>query len=90
MSTQAELVQRAKAFAKENYDNGYDPFFEGYDDDDWTFFVKGLPNWRSVKSAMKNLRDVWEDHRAELEEMRYQQKDKNDAYQQDVGLDASA
>ena len=63
------VIEKAKKFAEDNYDNGYDAYVECYDDEDWEGVVKDhngkLLSWSEVKAHMKEMVQIWADRRAD-------------------------
>ena len=63
--SEQELIEKAKAYAEDNYDNGMDRFVECFGKSDWVNFVhhseledrSGLMSWAEIKNSMRSLRN---------------------------------
>ena len=60
-----QVINKAKAYAEENYDNGMDFFVECYESAEWTRFV-GSKIWSDVKAAMDSLAANKLDHALDI------------------------
>ena len=58
------MIEKAKAYALANYENGFDTFVECFDHDEWVEFIGEMDSWLEVKDMMDCLADVWRDRRA--------------------------
>ena len=68
--TREQIIEKAKAYAQENYNKGFDIFVETYDQEEWERFVycdfdERDMTWEEVKELMKRLVGVWNDRRAD-------------------------
>ncbi len=68
MSKEAILIEKAKGFATENYENGYDRFVECYEREQWHEFVTDengeLMSWSQIKKRMESIASVWSEKAA--------------------------
>lgn len=63
--TTSELIEKAKAYAQENYEKGMDTFVECYTQSEWEEFVAECDTWEEMKETMDSCADVWNDRRAD-------------------------
>jgi hypothetical protein len=66
MSNEA-LILKAKAFAKERYNDGLDFFVECYTDEEWVEYIEDyqFKNWREMKARMLRHADTRREHIAD-------------------------
>jgi len=64
MTNQAAVIAKAKKFAQDKYDAGYDMFVECYGTPEWVAFV-GDMGWKETKAAMDTVAGYWADGRAD-------------------------
>ena len=64
------VIEKAKAFAEENYDNGFDLFVECYEQEQWVEEVSRedgtLMTWAEVKKNMKDYAELKAVQRADI------------------------
>jgi len=64
------VIEQAKAYAKDNYDNGMDFYVECYDQEQWVQEVSRedgtLMTWKEVKKEMKDFSKLRSDHIADV------------------------
>lgn len=79
--TEAQLIEKAKAYAQQNYENGMDTFVECYDNDQWRTLINNsdedtgedrLMTWTQIKKTMDAIASVWRDRQADAEYHRRQ------------------
>jgi len=64
------VIEKAKAFAEENYNNGFDFYVECYEQEQWVQEVSRedgtLMTWSEVKKSMKESVDLRAEIRADV------------------------
>ncbi len=64
------VIEKAKAFAEENYNNGFDFYVECYDQEQWVEKVSRkdgtLMTWAQVKKSMKESVELRAEIRADI------------------------
>ena len=64
------VIEKAKAYAKDNYNNGMDFFVECFDRDQWVEEVSRedgtLMTWREVKKSMREYATLRAEHKADV------------------------
>lgn len=64
------VIEKAKAYAKNNYNNGMDFFVECFDRDQWVEEVSRedgtLMTWREVKKSMREYATLRAEHKADV------------------------
>ena len=65
------VIEKAKAYAKANYNNGMDYFVECYADEQWQDYVhcyetKALKSWQEVKAEMFQDAKNYAEHKADI------------------------
>jgi len=72
MSNEA-LILKAKAFAKERYNDGLDFFVECYTDEEWVEYIEDhkFKNWREMKADMLFFAACRKERREEIDAMCY-------------------
>jgi len=66
--TRQQIIEKAKEFARKNYNKGYDVFVECYGQKEWEEFVSFDGEdltWKEIKEDMKNMASVWNERRAD-------------------------
>jgi|TARA_R110000744_G_scaffold334093_1_gene439473 hypothetical protein len=69
-----QIIEKATAYAKANYNNGMDMFVECYADNEWNRFIhyseyddkSGLMSWREVKKQMNIYRKQYAEQTADI------------------------
>tara|TARA_B110000438_G_C15668416_1_gene587088 strand:+ start:614 stop:862 length:249 start_codon:yes stop_codon:yes gene_type:complete len=65
-----ELIEAARTFCLDNYENGFDEFVECYEDDEWLELATKengeLMTWKELLTEIKRTQKIRADYAAEI------------------------
>lgn len=69
--TEAQLIEKAKEYAQQNYENGMDMFVECYEEEEWAGLVHTpggkLMTWDETKNVMDSVASVRRERQADAD-----------------------